>query len=49
MSFKMVALSHCKQTGAYVARKAIPADVRDAHQKLYGARWETKFYLRGNS
>jgi hypothetical protein len=48
MHFKMVALTRCKKTGAYIARKGIPADVRDAHEKLYGARWEAKFYARGS-
>jgi integrase len=48
MSLKMVALTRCKKTGAYIARKGIPADVRDAHGKLYGSRHETKFYARSN-
>lgn len=43
MQLKMVALTR-KQNGAYVARKAIPADVRESHFKLYGSRYETKFY-----
>src|SRR5262245_22259070 len=48
MSFKMVALTRCKQSGAYIARKGIPGDVRDAYEKLHGSRWEAKFYARGN-
>src|SRR5262245_27072261 len=48
MAFKMVALSRCKKSGAYVARKGIPADIRDAHQRLYGPRFEVKFYARSN-
>jgi hypothetical protein len=31
------------ETGAFKARKAIPADVRDDYQVLYGQRWEAIF------
>jgi hypothetical protein len=48
MSLKMVALIRCKKSGAYIARKGIPADIRQAHQQLYGSYWETKFYAGGN-
>jgi hypothetical protein len=48
MTFKIVAPTRCKKSGAYIARKGIPADIRDAHEKLYGSRYETKFYARGN-
>lgn len=44
MALKMVALTRCSKTGAYIARKGIPIDVRDAHRKLYGSAWERKFY-----
>jgi hypothetical protein len=44
MPFIMPALKR-SQTGAYVARKAIPKDVRDTYERLHGQRWEAKFSL----
>ncbi len=40
--------ARCKRSGAYVARKGIPADVKAAHQEHDGRRWETKFRLFGS-
>jgi hypothetical protein len=44
MPFLMVALRRLK-SGAYAGRKAIPKDVRDDYERLYGQRWEAKFSL----
>jgi hypothetical protein len=43
MHLKMVALTR-KPSSAFVARKAIPAEIRKSYEKLYGCRRETKFY-----
>jgi hypothetical protein len=32
-------------TGAYVARKVIPKDVRSDYAARHGVAWEEKFYL----
>lgn len=43
MRLKMVSLTR-KSNGAFLARKGIPADVRERYFKLYGVRYEAKFY-----
>ena len=45
---KMVALKTLP-SGAHVARKVVPSDIREAHEKLYGSRRETKFYARAGT
>ena len=42
MTLRMVELIKNKN-GEFVARKGIPADVRDAYSRLYGVKWEAKF------
>jgi hypothetical protein len=44
MPFVIPALKR-SPSGAYVARKSIPKDVRDTYERLYGQRWEAKFSL----
>ncbi|MGY4319747.1 hypothetical protein [Bradyrhizobium sp. JR3.5] len=44
MALLMTKLSR-SPTGAYVARKAIPKDVRSEYASRYGMAWEEKFYL----
>lgn len=48
MRLKMVSLTR-KSNGAFVARKGIPADVRERYSKQYGARFEVKFYASGRT
>ena len=31
-----------RMVGEYLARKGIPADVRDDYARLYGVRWESQ-------
>jgi len=47
MPFALVSMSRAK-SGAYSVRKAIPADVRDGYERLYGQRWEAKLTLRAS-
>jgi hypothetical protein len=42
--FRLSNLEHIK-SGAFKARKAIPAAVRAAYQRLYGRGWEVIFTL----
>src|ERR1700680_2497417 len=44
MAVKMVALVQSKN-GEFVARKGIPADVREPYARLYGVKWEEKLKL----
>ncbi len=44
MPFAVVRMKRAK-SGAYLARKAIPEDVRDEYKRLYGQRREAKFSL----
>jgi hypothetical protein len=44
MAFRMVKLSR-STTGAYVARKVIPKDVKSDYAARYGMAWEEKFHL----
>jgi integrase len=44
MPFLIASLRRSK-SGAYAARKAIPKDVQDTYERLYGQRWEAKFSL----
>ncbi len=44
MQLRLVALNK-KKSGAYTARKVIPADVRQAYVRLYGRQWEEKLHL----
>src|SRR4051812_46918941 len=44
MAAFMVALER-RKLGGYVARKAIPKDVRQEYAALYGMAWEEKFHL----
>ena len=44
MVVRMVALVRSKN-GEFVARKGIPADVREAYARLYNVRWEVQLRL----
>ncbi|WP_420966832.1 hypothetical protein [Bradyrhizobium sp. B120] len=44
MAFKMAGLNRLKN-GQFFARKVIPADVKDAYQRLYGVRSEAQLKL----
>jgi integrase len=44
MLFRMIS-PHVTKSRAIVTRKAIPKDVRDEYQRLYGQRWEAKLTL----
>jgi integrase len=44
MAIRMVALVRSK-SGEFVARKGIPADVRPAYSRLYGASWEAQLKI----
>ena len=44
MAFQMTKLSR-STTGAYVARKVIPKDIKSEYAARYGMAWEEKFYL----
>jgi integrase len=46
MALRMVGLN-LRKSGGYIARKAIPDDVREAYAKLYGLRREERFTLSG--
>jgi integrase len=46
MALRMVGLNP-RKSGGYIARKAIPHDVREAYAKLYGLRREERFTLSG--
>jgi hypothetical protein len=48
MAVRMVALTRSK-SAEFVARKAIPADVRDAYARLYNVRWEAQLNLPANT
>ena len=48
MALRMVALGRAKD-GRWFARKGIPADVRDAYQRLYGVRREAHLKLPGDT
>lgn len=48
MALKMVSLTR-NASGAYTARKGIPADIRQSHEKVYGSRREVKFYARAST
>jgi hypothetical protein len=41
---KMAGLKRLKN-GEFLARKGIPADVRDAYERLYGVHWEAQLRL----
>lgn len=43
MPFRMAELKRSK-SGAFVARKVIPENVRDEYERLYDVRWEAKFH-----
>ncbi len=44
MPFGLASMTRAN-SGAYSVRKAIPADVRDEYERLYGQRWEAKLRL----
>jgi hypothetical protein len=44
MAVRMASLNHTT-TGELVARKGIPADVRNEYFRLYGVRWEERLTL----
>jgi integrase len=44
MAFQMTKLNR-SSTGAYVARKVIPKDIKSEYAARYGMAWEEKFYL----
>jgi integrase len=44
MPFALVRMTRVK-SGSYSVRKAIPADVREEYERLYGQRWEAKFTI----
>ncbi|MCC8941482.1 hypothetical protein H8A99_34855 [Bradyrhizobium sp. Arg68] len=48
MALRMVGLIRAKG-GGWFARKGVPADVRDAYERLYGVRWEAQLKLPGNT
>jgi hypothetical protein len=43
MPFVLVSMSR-----AYSVRKAIPADVREEYERMYGQRWEAKLTLQAS-
>jgi len=48
MPFLVVRMRRLK-SGAYSARKVIPAGVRGEYARLYGPRWEAKFSLQAST
>jgi len=44
MALRMVELVRAKG-GGFIARKGIPADVRDDYERLYGVRWEAQLRI----
>jgi integrase len=48
MAFPMVKLRR-SNSGAFTARKGIPKDVRDEHQRLYGQGWEVQFHAEAGT
>ena len=44
MALRMVELVRAKG-GGFIARKGIPADVRDDYGRLYGVRWEAQLRI----
>ena len=49
MTVPMASLTKDRKTGDWVARKGIPADVREEHQRLYGQRWEALFRAKAGT
>jgi integrase len=48
MVFVMPQLKRSK-SGAYIARKGIPRDVREDYQRLYGPAWEALFHVSAST
>jgi hypothetical protein len=48
MALRMTSLNRMKN-GEFVARKSIPADVREAYARLYNKGWEERLTLPANT
>ncbi|MHC2368408.1 hypothetical protein ACVIQT_003056 [Bradyrhizobium diazoefficiens] len=48
MALRMAGLVRAKG-GGFIARKSIPADVRDEYARLYKVRWEAQLRIPGGT